>query len=165
MITEPHQKELLSCVYVQALATKAGYTTTVPQSDYDSVDMIVSSSVGMRYKLDLQLKATTRLGKPIDKGIPYLISKKNYDDLRNETQVPRILVVLDLPKEEENWVTVTTKELILRRCAYWLSLQNETYTDIEQGSITVYLPVDNILNVDTLKTLMEQVGSGETHES
>lgn len=164
MITKEHQQELLSLVYVQALATRAGYTTVVPQSDYDSVDMVVRSGDGMRYNLDLQLKATTQLGNPLDKGIPYRISKKNYDDLRNETQVPRILVVLDLP-DEENWVTVTIEELILRRRAYWLSLQNETYTDIEQESITVYLPVDNILNVDTLKTLMEQAGVEKTHES
>ena len=39
------------------------------------------------------------------------------------TQTPRLLVVLELPADESQWMTVTREELVLRRRAYWLSLQ------------------------------------------
>ncbi|MCY3627486.1 MAG: DUF4365 domain-containing protein [Gammaproteobacteria bacterium] len=142
MITKQVQQEELSYVYVHALATRAGYTTVRPQIDFDSVDMKISSdsNQGMRPQLDIQLKATTRLGKPREQGIPFRIKQKNYNDLCINTQVPRLLVVLDMP-EEDKWMTVTDQKLILRRRAYWLSLQNKKHKQTEQKTTTVYIPV------------------------
>ena len=51
---------------------------------------------------------------------------KNYNDLRIFTQTPRLLVVLELPRDESQWMTVTAEELVPRRRAYWLSLLGAT---------------------------------------
>lgn len=78
----------------------------------------------------------------------------NYNLLCIKTQIPRLLVVLDLPADEDRWLTITTDELILRRCAYWLSLLGEATTD-NQSSVTVRIPVDNVFNVEHLRLIMD----------
>ena len=79
--------------------------------------------------------------------------------LRDETQTPRLLVVLDLPKDEEMWMTLTRNELILRRRAYWPNLRGwEETTNLT--SVTVHLPIANPFNVGGLQELMEQSRKG-----
>ena len=78
-----------------------------------------------------------------------------------ETQTPRLLVLLELPKDESRWMTVTPEELILRRRAYWLSLQKGLQGRTHQHTVTVYVPEANVFNVQALKSLMEQSRRGE----
>ena len=59
MRTEEKQKERLSLVYVEALAAQAGFTTSKPGPDRDSIDLSIQAGGRFRPALDLQLKATT----------------------------------------------------------------------------------------------------------
>ena len=77
----------------------------------------------LRPALDLQVKASAGFAEAQAGFRPFRLSIKNYSELRVETQTPRLLVVLELPQDESQWMTVTTEELVLRRRAYWLSLQ------------------------------------------
>ena len=86
---------------------------------------------------------------------------KNYNDLRVETQTPRLLVVLDLPQDEAQWMTVTTEELVLRRRAYWMSLQRGHEEAVRQETVTIRIPEGNVLDVATLQTLMERSRNGD----
>ena len=52
-------------------------------------------------------------------------------------------------------MTVTPEELILRRRAYWLSLQQGSYGATSQETITVPVPESNVLDVNALQELME----------
>lgn len=163
MLTQEKQKERLSFVYVKALAAKARFTTAERDVDQDSVDLSIHDDGPCRPALDLQLKATTKLGPERDgcRSFPSLLIK-NYDDLRCETQTPRLLVVLELPQEEARWMTVTPEELTLRRRAYWLSLQGGRHGAVSnKATVTVHVPVGNVLNVETLQTLMERSRKGE----
>ena len=67
--------------------------------------------------------------------------------------------MLDLPHDEDQWLTVTRQELILMRCAYWASLANRDETDNVE-SVTVPIPELNLFDVAALHTLMEQSRSG-----
>ena len=147
-------------VYVSALAARAGYLTSVPEPDRDSVDLEIHGGGDRRPSLNIQLKASTTLKEIESEKIPFSINRKNYDDLREDTQVPRLLVVLDLP-DEPRWMSVTMEELILRRRAYWLSLQKPGHPAVDQENITIYLQTKNVLNVASLKLLMEKSRSGE----
>ncbi len=111
--------------YVKALAARAGFTTSVPQPDRDSVDLRIMAGGSCRPALDLQLKATANLAEPKAGVLRFRLPIKNYNDLRVETQTPRLLVVLELPPDESQWMTLTADELVLRRRAYWMSLQQE----------------------------------------
>ena len=160
MLTVADQKERFSLLYVKALATRAGFVTSVPELDRDSVDLRIQAGGPHRPTLDLQLKATTDLGEPHAGFLPFRLTIKNYSDLRVETQTPRLLVVLELPKDESRWMTVTTEELILRRRAYWLSLQRHEEV-VGQQTTTVRIPEGNVFDVEALRTLMERSRSGE----
>ena len=161
LLTVPDQKEGLSLVYVKALATRAGYTTSTSTQDRDSVDLRIQAGGISRPALDLQLKATARLGGVRDGFLPFRLGIKNYDDLRVATQTPRVLVVLDLPRDESHWMTVTPEQLVLRRCAYWLNLQQGHDEVTGQETVTVRIPERNLFDVETLRVLMERSRRGE----
>jgi len=156
LLSEGDQKERLSLVYAKALAARAGFVTYEPDLDRDSVDLRIQADGPQRPALDLQLKATANISEPRKDLIPYRLSNKNYEDLRAETQTPRLLVVLELPKDKTRWMTVTSEKLILRRRAYWLSLQMGHHDMPGQKSVTVHIPEANIFDVHALRTLMER---------
>ena len=159
LLTVPDQKEALSLVYAQAVAARAGYVTEVPSTDRDSVDLCIRAGGRMRPLLDLQLKATVNLERPRDGFLHFPLGIKNYNDLRIEVQILRLLVVLDLPEDEQRWMTITESELILRHRAYWLNLQGYEET-ANQSSVTVRIPEENLFNVESLRVLMEQSRKG-----
>ena len=161
LLTVSDQKEKLSLVYAGALAARAGYLTSVPDLDRDSVDLRIQAGGERRPALELQLKATASMDKPKDGLLAFRLSAKNYNDLRVETQTPRLLVVLELPRDETRWMTVTVEKIVLRRRAYWLSLQRGHEEVTDQETVTVHIPEQNVLNVETLQKLMEESRAGE----
>ena len=88
------------------------------------------------------------------------MNRRNYDLLRDPTQTPRVLVVLDLPRDDDQWIKVTTDELILRRCAYWLSLVRAPETD-NRSSVTVRIPMENVFDVKNLRLIMDRSRGGD----
>ncbi len=152
-------KEALSCVYARAVAARAGYNVASFDVDVDSVDLKIQAGGSMRPALDLQLKATVNLIERMDGYVSFPLSIKNYDDLRRDTQTPRLLVVLDLPEDDQRWMEVTEEELVLRRRAYWLSLKgSEERTNI--STVSVRIPTTNLFNMESLRWLMEQSRTG-----
>ena len=134
LLTGPDQEEALSRAYAYAVTARAGYVTAVPELDRDGVDLRIHAGGAMRPALDLQLKATVNLGESHDGHFRFPLKRRNYDLLRIETQTPRLLVVLDLPRDEHEWMTITTDELVLRRRAYWLNLKGYEETANESPS-------------------------------
>ena len=133
----------------------------MPEPDRDSVDVRIMAGGPRRPALDLQLKATADLPEAQDGFRRFRLRIKNYDDLRVETQTPRLLVVLDLPQDEAQWMTVTAEELVLRRRAYWMSLQQGHEDVVRQETVTVRIPEGNVFDVATLQTLMERSRNGD----
>ena len=159
LITIPDQKEALSRVYARAVAARAGYVTADYEIDRDGVDLLIQAGGLMRPALDLQLKATVNLGQPRDGHFRFPLNRRNYDLLRIDTQTPRLLVVLDLPSDKREWMTMTHDELVLRRCAYWLNLKGHEETD-NRRSVNVRIPAGNLFDVNGLRALMEQSREG-----
>lgn len=151
-------EDVLSEVYVSAVAARSGYTYSKPNLDRDSIDLTIAAGGQQRPKIDLQLKGTINLDLAKD-PMPFPLKLKNYNDLREITQVPRILVVVRLPEDSDKWLTISQNELILRHCAYWVSLRGQPEVDV-QTSKTVYIPAKNRFDVDGLAALMEQARTG-----
>ena len=152
------RKEGLSRAYVQAVAAAAGYTLAEQDFDRDGVDLQVRAGGMMRPSLDMQLKATVRL---VQDGATWRfpLPKRNYDLLRERTMVPRVLVVLDLPPEEERWLSASDEELVMRRCAYWVGITGAPESGNER-TVTVSIPTRNRLDVPALKDLMDRARRG-----
>lgn len=149
----------LSIAYVHAIAAQSGYLCGEPPGpDRDSVDIQIAAGGVMRPKLDLQLKASIRLADA-GESFSYKLKIKNYNDLRIETQTPRLLVMLDLPRNRDEWLRVSVDELIIRRAAYWVCLRGKPSVD-NSTSVTIAIPKRNIFDVSALNALMEQSRQG-----
>jgi hypothetical protein len=159
LLSTPDRQEAISRAYASAIAAGAGYTTYEPDFDRDSIDLGFAAGGGMRPNLHVQLKATINLRKE-GEFFKFQLKKKNYDDLRAPTQVPRIVVVLALPRDEASWLNVSIARLIIRRCAYWASLQRQPELPEGQESVTIMIPTANRFDVDGLKKLMQAARLG-----
>lgn len=159
LLSENDVQSALSLTYVQAIAAGAGYTCGEPPGpDRDSIDIQIAAGGNMRPKLDLQLKASIRLAGDAD-AFSYPLKMKNYNDLRVETQTPRLLVVLDLPPKQNTWLKVSIKQLVMKRAAYWLSLRNLPEST-NKKSVSVLIPRANVFDVAALTTLLEKSRTG-----
>lgn len=163
LLTSTDREETLSRVYAHAVAAIAGYTTAVYDYDRDGVDIRIQSGGAMRPALELQLKATIGLGEPDGNGrFHFPLKQRNYEQLIIDTQTPRLLVVLELPRDESQWATIATDELVLRRRTYWLNLKGNEETN-NRASTTVYIPQENVFDIDNLRKLMDQSRTGSIH--
>lgn len=159
LLTGANRKERLSRVYAHAVAARAGYLTAVYDKDQDGIDLRIQAGGEMRPAIELQLKATVNLAATDDGYFRFPLKRRNYDLLRIETQTPRLLVVLDLPRDESRWMTITADELVLRRRAYWLNLKGMDKTT-NRISVTVRIPEQNVFNPESLQALMVQSPEG-----
>ena len=80
------------------LPTTAGYVVATMDFDRDGIDCEIKAGGRMRPSLGIQLKATVDLGEVADGSYRYPLKRRNFDLLRGPTQVPRLLVLLDLPR-------------------------------------------------------------------
>jgi hypothetical protein len=165
-MTENEQKQQLSIAYVHAVASRAGYTCQATLVNIDSVDVVIaakglihSQAVMRSPRLEVQLKATSQDCLKEDRLV-YPLPVKNYNELKEVTMVPRLLVVLLLPPDPSQWLEHSEECLISRRCAYWASLRGMGDTE-NTDSITVYPPRINLFNVEGLRGLLERASRKE----
>jgi hypothetical protein len=165
VIIRNHRQESLSRAYVQAIAARSGVICSVPDLDY-GVDLTfravdeANGFVDAGVLLDVQLKATTLATTSDLATIGFDLRVAEYDCLRRlDTPVPRILVVLELPMDEADWLAQSTTELILRRAAYWLSLRGMAAT-ASTASVRVKLPRANLFTPAVLSELLTRIRTG-----
>jgi len=107
----------------------------------------------------LQLKSTSRDIQD-DNSIRYPLKLKNYDDLRMDNfAIPRILVVVLIPKTPEDWLTQSETKLCIRGCGYWISLRGMPETP-NTNSVNVTIPKTNQFTVAALQSIMERISQG-----
>jgi hypothetical protein len=159
LMTSNDREDALSRTYVAAVAAGAGYITAEQNFDRDGVDLQIRAGGSMRPSLDIQLKATINLGEATNEQYRYPLKRRNYDLLRDQAMVPRILVLLSLPSVEAEWLSVSPDQLILRRCAYWVSLAGFPETT-NTANVTISVHSNNRFDIDGLKALMERARSG-----
>ncbi len=159
LLTPQDREEALSRAYIQAIAAGAGYVVATQDFDRDGVDVEIQAGGAMRPALALQLKATINLAAGPDGTFRYALKRRNYDLLRLPTQVPRLLALLHLPKQQDSWLKVTAEKLVLKKCVYWAALAGLPESE-NRESVTISIPSANILDVASLRALMEQSRTG-----
>lgn len=162
----------LSYAYIHAVAAKAGVGCKLGSRHDDNagIDAELTGwgpfpNGGYREEIDVkvQLKATVKSpAETDDKYWSYSLSGiSRYNDLRSEAiSTPRILVVLFLPSRPEEWLTLTDDELILRKCAYWVSLRGAEPSSNTTAQ-TVYLPKVQRFDPKGLEALMVRLSHNE----
>ena len=165
-MTANEQKQQLSVAYVHAVAARAGYACQVKVPDEESVAVMISASGKVHEmsiirspRLEVQLKTTASPQLKPD-YLTYPLKLKNYQDLREETLVPKLLVVLMLPKSPAEWLEATEECMILRQCAYWASLLERPGIG-NSTRVSVRLPRVQQFSVDQLQGMMRRISTGE----
>jgi Domain of unknown function (DUF4365) len=165
MITTAHRMEALARAYLQALAAQAGLSHSTPDFDYGidislrSVDHVGGKYLDSGVQVDIQLRSTTRASRT-SQEIVFDLDVRTFNHLcGTRWNKPRILVLLVLPDDEAEWLVQSAKELSIRECAYWLSLQGMT-TSEAASSVRVRIPIGNMLTVAALRDMMDRVREG-----
>lgn len=157
------QKEQFSKAFVHAIATVAGYAIYKPEVDDDSVDLGIAARGGIstlrRPRLEMQIKCTQNDEGP-DEYLSFDLKRKNYNDLRVETIVPRLLVVVLVPPEVREWLRISAREMCLHQGAYWVSLAGQPETT-NKTSVTIHLPRSQQLTPEGLQQLMARINNGD----
>jgi hypothetical protein len=162
----------LCYAYLHAVAARSGFICEVSgrHSDAAGIDAmlrvadhaLVDDSTLTSFPLEVQLKATSK--PPAQRGdcLAYHdLPVHQYDRLRTrQTLIPRILVVLFLPRDQARWLVHTEECLQARQCAYWVSLRG-ALESANQHTQTVYLPRQNVLSMDGLRDVMIRISQEE----
>ncbi len=69
-------------------------------------------------------------------------------------------MLLVLPEDEMAWTEQGEDHLLLRRCAYWMSLKGMGPTT-NTATIRLAIPRTNLFSVDALQRLMDKVRNRE----
>ncbi len=156
LLTDADREEALSRAYVRAVAGFAGYTVSEEDFDRDGIDLRIHAGGDRSPSIGLQLKATAGLGQASSDGsYRYPLPIGNYERLIRNSQIPRYLVVLRLPPNHIDWLSVTQEELVIRRCAHWVSLLGHPESS-NRTSVTVSVPAINRFDPEALQRLIER---------
>jgi hypothetical protein len=164
----------LSYAYLHAVAAQAGIACAVSSRHLDNagIDARLTGwgpfpGGGSRIEVDLNVQLKATIAAPVDDGTSYsyfLHGTKRYNDLTVKTlATPRILVVLFLPPNPEQWLGLTEDELVLRRCSYWVSLRGADLTTNQSGA-TVKMPKAQTFTPNNLIGLMSRLSNNDIPE-
>lgn len=161
----------LSYAYLHAIASHAGAGCVVAgrHDDNAGVDATITAwgpfpDGGYRTEVDLkvQLKATIKQPIEVNGCFAYSLGGiARYDDLRSDAlSTPRILIVLFLPDDPDQWISHSDDALSLHRCAYWVSLRGAKPSDNKTAQ-TIYIPKTQRFDVLGLRSLFSSISKSE----
>ncbi len=152
----------LSYAYLHAVAAQAGFACQVSARlcDNHGIDATVRvleklspDSVLTDFTIDIQLKATIQNLTEIDGRFSYSLPITQYDKLRSPFAAnQKLLVILQLPENPSEWLTLGEEQLVMKRCAYWVSLRGASEVT-GQKSTTVRVPRKNLLSPDIFREI------------
>lgn len=161
----------ISYAYLHAVASHAGAGCQCASraADGNGIDAILTGwgpfpGGGYIEEVDIkiQLKATVGLPAIRNGFLSYSLQGiGRYNDLRSPALAThRLLVVLFLPHNAADWLTVTENELVLKKCAYWVSLRGAPPSANETAQ-TVYLPQAQVFTPENLKDIFARLSRNE----
>jgi hypothetical protein len=152
----------LSYAYLHAVAARAGFACQASDrlSDIHGIDATVRvlerlspDSVLTDFTIDIQLKATIQNLSEIGGKFSYSLPIVQYDKLRSQSAAnQKLLVLLRLPENSDEWLRLNEEQLVMKRCAYWVSLRGAPEI-IGQKSTTVRVPRKNVFSPDSFRKI------------
>ncbi|WMX47945.1 DUF4365 domain-containing protein [Streptomyces roseicoloratus] len=159
--------ETLQVGYLHAVAAAAGCSLSQPFPD-NGIDWHVSHSapghtVDDEVTIKVQLKCTYQL-PPRTSGdaagsFAFTLDNEHLVKLaRTPVAVHKILVVMLVPRDREDWLRAGHDRLDLRHCCYWINLAGHPVTG--RRRTTVRIPTARIFDDRALCDIMARVGVG-----
>ena len=171
MLPENDIKEGISKAYVKAICNSAGYSLSIDEKDFG--DDITIKEIECRgtgktcpsgHCIALQIKSTT-INHIRDDGnfITYDLRNKNYNDLINnlDTATKKILIVLVLPINKNEWVSQNIESLIIKKCAYWIYLGGRGSVADNNNTTAIKIPKENIFSEESINEIIRKIKNKE----
>jgi len=159
------KQEQLSLAVLHATCARAGFAYHISHRIQDNWGWDAHADVKERFeptstlfnfRLRFQLKATRQQLIYANGRYSFPLEVKHYNDFRLAAgcDSPIYLVVFQMPDVEDQWLSCTAEELIVRRCLRWVSLRNAPAPKKDdQETITVYIPEKQVLTPEALREL------------
>lgn len=148
---------------ISAIAASAGCSTRNSSFD-DGVDITLVHKVPEHLNgdhtalLDVQLKATTANLVAAAAGVSVQISRKRFDEFAVvNPSTHKIVVILVMPSDPQDWVRQEIDYLAVSTRAYWVNLAGKASTAHEPS---VYAPLTQVFDDVSLCSMMERIGKG-----
>lgn len=172
MITLSHRKEALSAAYLQAISAKAGVNVSTRLHDYGvdgefhSIRNINGHLQESGFSIDYQAKASKNW--QIDQStrtINYNLEGKTFNTMIERNRPGSysqclMLVLLCLPSQEDQWLSLSDHQLILRRCCYYHYVRATDPAPPDSKRV-IQIPAANVLTPDALSDLLARKMKGE----
>lgn len=156
--------ETLQVAYLHAVAAAAGCSLSQPFPD-NGIDWQVSHGspahlVDDEVTIKIQLKATQQIAAaPAGTHFSFTLDNEHLRKLaRAQVAVPKILVVMLLPRRVDQWLRAGPQALELRHCCYWVNLAGHPVTG--QRRTNVRVPTAKVFDDRALCDIMARVGAG-----
>lgn len=145
-------KEKFSKAYLYAVTAKLNYVVQEYSKDFDYCGFdysIINKLVGESRsiasessEIKIQLKCTSCSSESMFKDNGDFISYNLRDPINKLVQGRFYLVVVEVPKEEEfeNWLEWTPDYLLIRKCGYYIEVENELKGKIVISKAKVFSP-------------------------
>ncbi|QMU69193.1 DUF4365 domain-containing protein [Streptacidiphilus sp. P02-A3a] len=157
--------ETLQVGYLHAVAAAAGCALASPFPD-NGIDWHVSHGSTAHTEDDeatikVQLKCTHQI--PPNPGGSHFSFTLDNDHLRKlahaRVAVHKILVVMLVPREVDQWLLARPDRTELRHCCYWVNLAGHPVTGKRRTNVRI--PTRQVFDDRALCAIMARVGAGE----
>lgn len=163
-LTDNNIKAELSYAALHAVAAQCGFgcAVTARHEDDAGVDArihirrrLAPESFLLDFYLNIQLKATAQDSARPGGAYSFRLDAGHYDKLRDlNVDIQRVLAVLFLPQDRNEWLRLLPEELVLKGRLRWVSLRSlPPLPDPTQQTVTIRLPDENILTCESLISL------------
>ncbi|WP_413756358.1 DUF4365 domain-containing protein [Streptomyces sp. MMBL 11-3] len=155
--------ETLQVGYLHAVAAASGCSLSQPFPD-NGIDWHVSHSapghtVDDEVTIKVQLKCTYQVPPRPGPAFSFTLDNAHLEKLaRTPVSVHKILVVMLVPRSQEDWLRAGHDGLDLRHCCYWINLAGHRTTG--RHRTTVRIPTSRVFDDRALCDIMTRVGTG-----
>lgn len=170
MIPFQHTEEILSISYVTSVVSHFGHTYSKIENDYGTDGCVRkikrngNSYIDLGTKFDCQLKASINW-EIKQNSVIYDMKADAYNRLvirNNEADTPCLLILLCLPKNKSEWISIDADSFEIKNCCYYIFIDGETTTNSDNKRI--FIPGKNIFNTENLAILFDDFEKATKHE-
>jgi hypothetical protein len=154
-------KEMYQEGLIRAIAAASGVVIATPGID-EGIDLILTHRSNVHThvdvaRLEVQLKATET--PPNSNGFSVQLAQDRYNMLRSENPaVSKILIVMSVPRSQDDWIHLTDKRARVRHSAYWVNLDGAPATTAKEPTVTA--PLTQRFDDRALCDMMVRIGGG-----
>lgn len=159
-LPQGNKKEEMQRAYFRAVVAKAGASFYIPNYDCGADFVLTTPFVNQRGRtapttktVYCQLKASDDCELRKDKVV-YELNAESYNKFAELPGVLAIILLLHLPKVEDEWLTVDNSALCIKNCCYWYEVPKEITEN--KCTITVKIPIDQVFDPRAVHDLLER---------